>query len=129
LCPLIATKAMAFGLLRPRVIKNAVFGFPRLLARVPRWIVATILISALASAALGVEPAPELKLQTLNGNPFSLRSLKGYVVVLDFWASWCVPCRTSFPFLGALQGKYQSQGLRVGERPDRCLRIPHAALR
>jgi thiol-disulfide isomerase/thioredoxin len=33
--------------------------------------------------------------------------------VLDFWASWCIPCRTSFPFLDTLQARYESQGLRV----------------
>lgn len=75
--------------------------------------VATVLLSVIASAALSVEPAPDLKIKTLNGDAFSLESLEGQVVVLDFWASWCVPCRTSFPFLGALQGKYQAQGLRV----------------
>lgn len=79
----------------------------------PPMISVTVLLSAMAPAALGVEPAPELKVQTLNGTPFLLRSLEGQVVVLDFWASWCVPCRTSFPYLGALQGKYESQGLRV----------------
>jgi cytochrome c biogenesis protein CcmG, thiol:disulfide interchange protein DsbE len=79
----------------------------------PRRILATVLLCALASAALGVDPPTDLKIQTLNGSAFSLESLKGQIVVLDFWASWCVPCRTSFPFLDTLQGKYQSQGLRV----------------
>jgi thiol-disulfide isomerase/thioredoxin len=50
---------------------------------------------------------------TLDGAPFSLDSLKGNVVVLDFWASWCAPCRAGFPFFDALQAKYQSLGLRV----------------
>jgi cytochrome c biogenesis protein CcmG/thiol:disulfide interchange protein DsbE len=49
----------------------------------------------------------------MNDAPFSLESLKGSVVVLDFWAPWCVPCRASFPALDALQGKYEKQGLRV----------------
>jgi thiol-disulfide isomerase/thioredoxin len=49
----------------------------------------------------------------MNDAPFSLESVKGSVVVLDFWAPWCVPCRASFPALDELQRKYQKQGLRV----------------
>jgi thiol-disulfide isomerase/thioredoxin len=74
---------------------------------------AILLLSALPAAGLAVDPVSELKLQNRNGTPFSLDSLKGQVVVLDFWASWCIPCRTSFPFLDSLQEKYASQGLRV----------------
>jgi len=40
-------------------------------------------------------------------------SLSGHIVYLDFWASWCVPCRKSFPWMHRLQAKYQDQGLRV----------------
>ncbi len=40
-------------------------------------------------------------------------SLTGHVVYLDFWASWCVPCRKSFPWMRKLQEKYRDQGLRV----------------
>jgi cytochrome c biogenesis protein CcmG, thiol:disulfide interchange protein DsbE len=60
-----------------------------------------------------VPAAPPVWIKTLDGAPFSLDSLKGNVVVLDFWASWCAPCRASFPSLDALQAKYRSQGLRV----------------
>jgi cytochrome c biogenesis protein CcmG/thiol:disulfide interchange protein DsbE len=69
-------------------------------------------IATIASAALGIEPAADLKIKTLNG-AFSLESLARHIVVLDFRASWCMPCRTNSPSLGALQGKYESQGLRV----------------
>lgn len=65
------------------------------------------------SDAAAQEPAPSVKLQKLDATRFSLDALKGNVIVLDFWASWCVPCRTSFPFLDALQSKYESQGLKV----------------
>jgi cytochrome c biogenesis protein CcmG/thiol:disulfide interchange protein DsbE len=53
------------------------------------------------------------KIKSLSGDAFSLEALAGHVVVLEFRASWCMPCRTGFPSLGALHGKYESQGLRV----------------
>jgi thiol-disulfide isomerase/thioredoxin len=52
-------------------------------------------------------------MSALDGRPFTLASLKGRVIVLDFWASWCVPCRKSFPFLDDLQNRYAKDGLRV----------------
>ncbi|MES9990393.1 MAG: TlpA disulfide reductase family protein [Candidatus Thiodiazotropha sp.] len=43
----------------------------------------------------------------------TLKSYKGMVVLLDFWASWCEPCRASFPWMNRMQAKYSAQGLQV----------------
>ena len=44
---------------------------------------------------------------------FDLKSHAGKVVIVDFWASWCVPCRRSFPWLNAMHRKYADQGLVI----------------
>lgn len=53
------------------------------------------------------EPAAEFTLTDLNGNKVSLADLKGKVVVLDFWATWCGPCKASFPAMQAAVDKYR----------------------
>jgi thiol-disulfide isomerase/thioredoxin len=59
-------------------------------------------------------PAPDFTANDLlTGKPFSLSSLKGKVVLLDFWASWCVPCRKSNPHVKALYEKYKKKGFDV----------------
>ncbi len=62
---------------------------------------------SIASTILN-EPAPTFVLNDLDGKPVSLESLKGKVVILDFWATWCGPCKASFPAMKKLQEYYQT---------------------
>ena len=57
--------------------------------------------------------APNFTLQTLDGQEITLSKLKGKVILLDFWATWCAPCRESIPHLIQLNKTYQKDGLEV----------------
>lgn len=56
-------------------------------------------------------PAPDFTTTDIHGKPFTLSSLRGKVVIIDFWASWCVPCRKSNPHMRELYAKYHDRGL------------------
>ena len=72
-----------------------------------------------AAQALGVEladasePALNFTLEDIQGRPVHLEAYRGRVVLLNFWATWCVPCRVEMPSLERLYQTYQEQGLVV----------------
>jgi thiol-disulfide isomerase/thioredoxin len=72
--------------------------------------------------------APDFTLDGLDGQPLSLHDLRGHYVLLDFWATWCGPCRIEMPRIDDLQKAYADRGLEVvginaGESPDRVRRF------
>jgi len=59
-------------------------------------------------------PAPDFELPSLeNGKPIRLSSFRGHVVVLNFWASWCAPCRLEAPGLRRVSERYRDEGVRL----------------
>jgi len=65
------------------------------------------------ASTIGLTQAPPLRLNNLSGKPIDTTVLRGKVLVVNFWASWCEPCREEFGELIQLQEKYGSQGLVV----------------
>ncbi len=75
---------------------------------------ALLLPASFTAAAVDVRtPAPDFKLPLRGGNDLTLSKLRGQVVMLNFWASWCGPCRQEMPLLEAIQKKYKALGFTM----------------
>jgi thiol:disulfide interchange protein len=68
-----------------------------------------------ADAATGstADPAPAITLKMLNGPALSIESLRGKVAVVDFWATWCLPCLSEIPMFNQIKKDYQAKGVEV----------------
>ena len=76
-----------------------------------RSIAAAVLLLALASGARAA--TPEFTLPARDGGKLSLSELKGQVVMINFWATWCGPCRQEMPLLQQIQAKYEPLGFTL----------------
>jgi thiol-disulfide isomerase/thioredoxin len=93
---------MRYSITRPRGVHSAA---------------AIVLVAALSAIGIAANgdgrPAPPISLPDRNGAVITLQSLRGRVVLLDIWASWCPPCRAAFPAYDALYREYRDKGLDV----------------
>lgn len=75
-------------------------------------LISGFIISMLFVFSVHAAPSSPMPLNTKNG-VIKLSDFKGQVIYLDFWASWCIPCRKSFPWMNEIQKRYGNKGFKV----------------
>jgi|SRR5687767_2923601 len=83
-----------------------------------------LLLLPLSVGAQSSKQAPILVLKDIRGRQFSLSNYKGQVVLLNFWATWCPPCRTEIPELVKIQRQYHLKGFGLSASPTHLRRSP-----
>jgi len=76
-------------------------------------LVALVVFASGWLTAASPKSTPDVVLRSADGTAVQLAAYKGKVLLVDFWASWCVPCKASFPALDAIYREYQPRGLEV----------------
>jgi thiol-disulfide isomerase/thioredoxin len=94
---------------------SSVVAWPWLLRRiVPIAVTIAALILWMSSISASTsKPTPSVEVSTADGATVNLSGYKGRIVLIDFWASWCPPCKTSFPALDVLYREYRDRGVEV----------------
>ena len=104
--------------------KSLAFALARVAATAAILCLAPTLDSACAAPEIG-KAAPELVVTALDGQTFDLAKLKGKVVLVNYWATWCAPCKKDMPKLDAFYRRYQGQNLEmIGISVDRDSDLP-----
>ena len=76
-------------------------------------LLSVIAAGSLASSGLTGQPAPDFALRSATGDVLRLSEYRGDVVMINFWATWCGPCRQEMPLLDELYSRYQRVGFRL----------------